>query len=772
MTLDFAARLSGYLTLALATACLVCADAAFLPELPWLWPLVLVILGFAFVAEGRGWVMPAWVANLLGFIITAGVVASVVFFVLDTPEVPGDDRPLALLLLPYVGPILVVLMLVKLFRPKTVTDLWVLQGLGLLMTGLACVLADGGLFGVLLLAYLVCGAWHLGLAYLRREELRARAGQAARGTVPWLALGMLRGLRWMLAAGLLALPAFLLSPRIGDETWNPLVLAGTLGGGAVTRASVGMADGIDLNRTETLDPADEEALRVEAFQDRDLTQPKTDLSLNQRWRGVTLASYENGRWQSGHTLPVQSSPLDWGVLGQPGKPLTSAAPTRHLPDLGPGQFYLRYTVFPRKAGGLVLAEPVAVQRRVQPVVAEPVETRFRPLFQEAFGILLPIPQPHDRSEVRYRQVVPPVRDPNLSEPVQVSQRYAVQISQQPVMSLGVWTRNLLGRLAEQPGSDLRATDLEPVPTLEGLTGPRDPEAVARALAHYLASSGAYSYSFEQSRSDTLLDPTLDFLLNVRRGPCTRFASALALMLRSLGMPARVVLGFRGCEPLGDGQYRVLTSQAHAWVEALVSKSGPDGAARWHWLTLDPTPSAEEVPRPSFSLVRWWEKQGDESAALWRDYIVDYNPNMQRNVVEAMGDRLVGTEASLTRPLSPNQLLAAAAALGGVGLGVVGFVRRRRKRLARVRAFRVPFYARLLDVLARRHGLQPRSGQTPREFAVEAGRALGAKGDTAGVAEVPARLAELFYRVAYGGRPLADGEAREVQAQLDALATAR
>ena len=85
---------------------------------------------------------------------------------------------------------------------------------------------------------------------------------------------------------------------------------------------------------------------------------------------------------------------------------------------------------------------------------------------------------------------------------------------------------------------------------------------------------------------------------------------------------------------------------------------------------------------------------------------------------------------------------------------------------------VAFYKRLLDVLARIHGLQPRPVQTPREFATDAGLALRTRTAAAAVADVPAEVAELFYRVAFGERPLTDDEARAVDSRLDALAAAR
>jgi hypothetical protein len=769
MSLELANRVSGYLTLALAAACLACADATFVPALPLLLVPALVLLVVAFVAEGRGWVLPAWAANIAGALIVASVGGAVAAYTLRSPTGLSDELPLALLLLPWTGPLLLALALVKLFRPKTGSDAWALQGLGLLMTALACVLADGGLFGVLLLAYLVCGTWHLTLAYLRREELRAAAPAAAPSKVPWRALGVSRGACWALAAAALALPAFLLAPRGGDSPWDPFLLLGPRANRARARGDVGLGSGIDLNRTETLDPTDEVAVRVEAFRDRELTVPKTDLSADQRWRGRTLDSYQNGRWEQGRiALAGLGTPAEMmrspRVVDMPGMP------PRELPDLGPGQFYLRFTTLPKVAGDLVLAEPAVVRDHTLPAMPAPSESRMRLLFQETLGVIVPLKQSADRAEIHYLQVVPATTDANLSDPVVLIPRYLELMLRQPVAPLEPWTRDLAGRLAERPDSNLRGDDLEPAPVPGVGFGPRQPERVARALSAYLAWSGDYTYSFVQERADTNLDPTLDFLVNVRHGPCTRFASALALMLRSLGVPARVVLGFRGCERLDNGRCQVLSSQAHAWVEVLVERPGPDGAARWHWLTLDPTPSSDAVPRPSFSLLRWLDGHYADVPALWRSYVVEYDPSRQETEV-LMPLREYLDQVWAYHPAAPAGGLALGIGLATAGLGAVYLLRRRRRPPVR-RVVRVGFYSRLLEVLARVHGLLPRPAQTPREFASEAGRVLLGKGIEARVADVPARVAELFYRVAFGGRPLSDDEAREIDGRLDALAAAR
>jgi transglutaminase-like putative cysteine protease len=83
------------------------------------------------------------------------------------------------------------------------------------------------------------------------------------------------------------------------------------------------------------------------------------------------------------------------------------------------------------------------------------------------------------------------------------------------------------------------------------------------------------------------DPVVDFVLRERVGHCEYFASAMALMARSIGIPARVVNGYRVVEYNQlDDSYVVRKSHAHAWIEAWVEGKG--------WLTYDPTPDTEDM----------------------------------------------------------------------------------------------------------------------------------------------------------------------------------
>src|SRR5262249_5442063 len=146
--------------------------------------------------------------------------------------------------------------------------------------------------------------------------------------------------------------------------------------------------------------------------------------------------------------------------------------------------------------------------------------------------------------------------------------------------------------------------------------PESAEKVAVALTDFLTQSGEYSYSLDRRREDVSIDPTLDFLQNVKQGHCERFAGGLTLMLRSLGIHARIVTGFRGAESRGDGTYVIRQNFAHSWVEALVLRD-----KHWHWRMLDPTPSTTAPPATPFSWERWWEKTTNKGLAAWKDLIL-------------------------------------------------------------------------------------------------------------------------------------------------------
>ncbi len=99
--------------------------------------------------------------------------------------------------------------------------------------------------------------------------------------------------------------------------------------------------------------------------------------------------------------------------------------------------------------------------------------------------------------------------------------------------------------------------------------------------------GAGEFSYTRFNRNVGADPIDSFVFETRAGHCSFFATAMVLMLRSLDIPARLAVGFRG-GAWSDrmGAYRVLQRNAHAWVEVFFNGVG--------WVDFDPTPGERRL----------------------------------------------------------------------------------------------------------------------------------------------------------------------------------
>ena len=110
--------------------------------------------------------------------------------------------------------------------------------------------------------------------------------------------------------------------------------------------------------------------------------------------------------------------------------------------------------------------------------------------------------------------------------------------------------------------------------------PTSAYAAAIGLETWFRRTGSFRYDERPGRVGEV--PLADFVLKTRRGYCQHFAGAMALMLRYLGIPARVAAGFTSGSYDGDrGTWTVTDHDAHTWVEAWFPGYG--------WLPFDPTP---------------------------------------------------------------------------------------------------------------------------------------------------------------------------------------
>jgi len=119
-------------------------------------------------------------------------------------------------------------------------------------------------------------------------------------------------------------------------------------------------------------------------------------------------------------------------------------------------------------------------------------------------------------------------------------------------------------------------------------GAATPFDKATAVLEHLLSSYAYSLEAETATSSHPID---EFLFTRKTGYCEHYATAMVLMLRSIGIPSRLVTGFLATEWNEFGNYYTVRQRdAHAWVEVYYPQSG--------WITMDPTPPNPVALAPS------------------------------------------------------------------------------------------------------------------------------------------------------------------------------
>lgn len=249
--------------------------------------------------------------------------------------------------------------------------------------------------------------------------------------------------------------------------------------------------------------------------------------------------------------------------------------------------------------------------------------------------------------VRYRVA----SDPNLASGFVGERATGVTYESPPIQEL---TQRLL-----------RDGGVEPDPAKRPFEDDAD---AARVIERHFRDQ--FRYTLEMEPPVRGQDPIEDFLFRRKAGHCEYFASAMTVMLRSVGINARMVGGYLALE-FNDatGAYTVRESNAHAWVEVEV------GAGNWR--QFDPTPPAElrEVHQPEQSLFAWAGRLLDTLEYAWIDAIVTFDEASRMRVMgdeatrHTLGDRLVnGFEARLRE--GGRELLRDAAINGGAAFGVV------------------------------------------------------------------------------------------------------
>ncbi len=250
---------------------------------------------------------------------------------------------------------------------------------------------------------------------------------------------------------------------------------------------------------------------------------------------------------------------------------------------------------------------------------------------------------------------------------------------------------------------------------------RTPYGAVVAIETWLRSTGGFSYD-ESPPATGGVPPLAHFVADGKRGYCQHFAGAMSLMLRMLGIPARVAAGFTS-GTYEDGGWTVTDHNAHAWVEVWFPGYG--------WLPFDPTPGRGALAA-SYSISSFRFNAGDAADAFRGGAgAAGLGGGADQLRLLEQRERLAERQAAGSRSEDGSAgmlwLLLFLVCAGAVAIGVAKVVRRRVRYLTRdPRRLAGAARRELVDFLADQ-GIAVGSSTTPEELHELVRAELGADG---------------------------------------------
>ncbi|NGZ02333.1 MAG: hypothetical protein CV090_04690 [Nitrospira sp. WS238] len=620
---------------------------------------------------------------------------------------------------------LMILMVIKLFNLTQRRDY-----LHLYAISLVAILASGSLttdlwYLPVFLLYLVAGVWTLILFQITKatEGPSASPTGAPLGRVTpqlfWLANGL------ALACFVMTVAIFFLIPRLSTGFYQK-------GFGDNIRTS-GFSETVNLGAIGPIKRDPSVVMRVE------LARQAPHVLDRLYVRGLAFDQYDGKSWTNrlGHR--------------------------RNLNEESPGTFLVRghQGTADARLGDVIqqniLLEPLDTAVLFAAPFVERLSGKFPAVHSDATGsVYLPFPS---ASRIEYSVV-------SRSQPV-----LPVDLGSAPPQYGG----SFAGHFLQVPDLSQRISGLS-----EDLTRSR-PSSYEKALAIQEFLTRNYRYSLDAPLAG-LDRPLEEFLFHRKTGYCEHYATAMVIMLRTVGIPARLVTGFLATEWNEYGNYYVVRQQdAHAWVEVHLPHSG--------WIVMDPTPPSSESARSEHPAWLALGRIIDSAKLQWSRFFVQYSAADQIAVVQELkaGGKSVGYKAfdsmtsifgPLTRLLGvmPDQIFRGSnrsqmAMLGVVvTVGILMLWLGRKKAMSGIRLTRkstgeeqiiVGLYKQMVKRLADR-GISKTPSTTPMELVHIAGMQWAESNSAV------ASITELYCRARFGGMVLTDEELQRAKDRLRQL----
>lgn len=546
-------------------------------------------------------------------------------------------------------------------------------------------------------------AWVAGASIVLLQQAWEPSALLRRGPTP--IPPYFRTLRWTLACLLMAGAFFVLLPRI-TLGLRPLPWSVS----AFTGSSAGLSDSVILGRAGRISGNSDIVMRIQPPQGMSATQIPVLAKRLALLRGVGLEKLDGARWD-----PLQTTP----------RALWSMVPSGVWPNQEPP---LEMTLEPSST----------------PILALPYSDA--PVFQSPRGVQLTTGQ---GGAIRWAYQPPGRQYLNLfgldrreeNSPGGPATPFRMKEPQPygPRRSILLYT----GTIGAAPRRFADQAVKEPLP----------PRALADRLTTQLRS---FTYTLDNP-SGSATDPIADFLEHSKAGHCEYFATSLALMLRSRGVYARVVNGYRLGPWSAEGGYFLVTqNEAHSWVEYYDSEAG-------FWRVADPTPPAPANAALTQGFMGAVQRWVDAVRFRWDRHVVRFSGEDQSTGFDWATAKFSALE--VTKPWrlgSPN----GTGSSWMVSLGVLLLFITIAAILWRTRLFwmarlglsaTAPGVLRPLRPLLRRtrHSLPPERGETLRTWLL---RLAKTKPDREPALKILASTAE---SVAYGGGPAKEQELKNL-----------
>jgi hypothetical protein len=653
---------------------------------------------------------------------------------------------------------LILIQVFKLVSKKTNRDYIWIYLISLLHLAVAGIVTSELSFALPFVLYMISATWSLILFHIKREIERAAREQGK--TEPAREIELQKGLvgrYFFLGTGALSLGTLVLTALFFVTI--PRLSAGYLWRTTLRQNPVtGFSEEVNLSFSGDIRQGYEEVMRVEPI------SPPNRVDEYSYFRGVALSHYTGENW-----LKVSPETSEPEVTDEEARSYKSRAAHRRVPHFlssgrrvfliefaqaGERELTMRYWLSPLTTDVIFAAQPL---RRLEFFSKESPST----LEVDALGsVYNPTAQ---FGYIAYDAVSKmPVTDENLLNSAK--------------------TRAIIDRIdyttLPSPGRYFRARELQEFAMkLFRQHNANTPYQMAKAIERGLSDTCSYSLSIERTPE---VEPVYDFLFNKKKGHCELFASAMAVLLRSVGIPARVVNGYRCGQWNEYGNfYLVRQKDAHCWVEVFFDDDDdPTNVNAIGWVTFDPAPYASTEPEGFFSPISRFLSY---LRLKWIDHVISYSFEEQveialkvHNQTRGVRDWFSGVFQKIrdffsdstqsSRDLAMKIFLPLFTFVTVLGIAYC-FLRTRKKRPVAAYSASSPslkFYQEFI-ILAGKVGIRRKPAQTPSEFAHVVCTLLTTKerGAAASLRESAFFLTVKFCEARYGEIPLEEEDSRKI-----------